>query len=125
MTREEAHRFAATWAEHWNNGDVEKVLAHFTHDTVFTSPTAAEVVGTAIVHGKDALRAYWTTALQRIGALHFSVDHVLWDEARRELAIVYTAKMSGRSRRVSENLRFDGDDMIVAAEVFHGVAGPA
>ena len=125
MTRDEASRFATAWAEHWNNGEVEKVLAHFSDDTVFTSPTAAEVVGTAIVRGKDALRAYWTIALQRIGSVHFSVDHILWDESRRELAIVYTAKISGKVRRVSENLRFDSGDMIVAAEVFHGMSGPA
>lgn len=122
MTRDEAQHFASRWAEHWNQGDVEKVLAHFSDDTIFTSPTAAEVLGTAVVRGKDALRAYWTTALKRIGPVHFSVDHVLWDETRRELAIVYTAKMAGRSRRVSENLRFGSGDLVVAAEVFHGVA---
>jgi ketosteroid isomerase-like protein len=125
MTRDDAQRFAVRWAQYWNEGDVEKVLAHFGDDTVFTSPTAAEIVGTAVVRGKDALRAYWTTALQRIGSVHFSVDHVLWDETRRTLAIIYTAKMSGRARRVSENLQFGSDDLIVAAEVFHGVAGPA
>jgi ketosteroid isomerase-like protein len=125
MTREEACRFASSWAEHWNEGDIERVLAHFSDDTIFTSPTAAEVVGTATVRGKAALRSYWTTALKRIGSVHFSVDHVLWDETRHELAIVYTAKMGGNTRRVSENLRFDRSDMIVAAEVFHGAAGPA
>jgi hypothetical protein len=31
--------------------------------------------------------------------------------------------MAGTTRRVSENLRFGSDDTIVAAEVFHGVAG--
>jgi SnoaL-like protein len=72
MTRDEASRFATAWAEHWNNGEVEKVLAHFSDDTVFTSPTAAEVVGTAIVRGKDALRTYWTIALQRIGSVRTS-----------------------------------------------------
>ena len=123
MTRDEAQHFATRWAGHWNQGDVEKVLAHFSDDTVFTSPTAADVMGHAVVRGKQALRVYWTTALKRIGAVHFSVDHVLWDETRRELAIVYTATMAGKSRRVSENLRFGGGDLIVAAEVFHGVAG--
>ncbi|MEO8062489.1 MAG: nuclear transport factor 2 family protein [Pseudomonadota bacterium] len=109
---------------YWNEGDVERVLAHFSDDTVFTSPTAADVVGTATVRGKDALRAYWATALKRIGSVHFSVDHVLWDETRHELAIIYTATMAGKSRRVSENLRLGDDDKIVAAEVFHGAVGP-
>ena len=125
MTHEQAERFADQWAGWWNAGEVEKVLACFGDDTVFTSPTAADVVGTATLRGKDALRAYWTTALKRIGAVHFTVDHVLWDPVRNELAIIYTARMAGRVRRVSENLRFDDHDMIVAAEVFHGVAGAA
>jgi hypothetical protein len=122
MTRDEAERFAAQWAGWWNARDVEQVLAHFSDDTVFTSPTAVDVAGTAAVHGKDALRAYWTAALQRIGSVHFTVDRVVWDAASRELAIIYTARMAGKARRVSENLRFGDHDKVVAAEVFHGVA---
>ena len=123
MTRADAQRFAAQWAEHWNDGDVEKVLAHFSDDTVFTSPTAADMVGTPTVRGKGALRDYWVKALARIGSVHFTVDHVLWDESRSELAIVYTARMAGKARRVSENLRFAADGKVASAEVFHGVSG--
>jgi hypothetical protein len=123
MTHDDAEAFAAQWAGWWNAGEVEKVLAHFIEGTVFTSPTAVDIVGAATVRGKDALRAYWMAALKRIGTVHFTVDRVLWDAARRELAIIYTAKMAGKSRRVSENLRFGEDGKVVAAEVFHGVAG--
>jgi hypothetical protein len=49
------------------------------------------------------------------------LDHVLWDSARRELAIIYTSDIDGRSKRVSENLTFDEDGRVIAAEVFHGV----
>lgn len=123
MTSADAQRFATRWAEHWNNGEVESVLAHFSEDTVFTSPTAADMVGTPTVRGKAALRHYWTKALERIGSVHFTVDHVLWDESRAELAIIYSARMAGKSRRVSENLHFGADGKVVSAEVFHGVAG--
>lgn len=122
MTRDEAESFAAQWAGWWNAGDVEKVLALFSDDTVFTSPTAADVVGTDTVRGKGALRAYWTAALSRIGSLHFTIDRVVWDPERRELAIIYTARMAGKSKRVSENFHFGADGKIVAAEVFHGVS---
>jgi ketosteroid isomerase-like protein len=121
VTREEAERFAAEWAEAWNVRAVERVLEHFHADVVFTSPTALAVTGAATVHGKDALRAYWTTALERIGALRFTVDRVLWDPERRELAIVYTSEIDGKAKRVSENLAFDGDGRVTSAEVFHGV----
>lgn len=123
MTRENMERFAARWAEAWNQRAVEAVLEHFHEDIVFTSPTALAVVGSPVVRGKDALRAYWGAALARVGSLRFDVDRVLWDAARRELAIVYTSVIDGRSKRVSENLTFDKHGKVVAAEVFHGVPG--
>jgi ketosteroid isomerase-like protein len=123
ITREDSEAFAARWAEAWNCRAIEAVLEHFHEDVVFTSPTALAVVGIPIVRGKDALRAYWTAALARIGSLRFTVDHVLWDPVRRELAIVYTSDTDGRTKRVSENLTFNDDGQVVAAEVFHGIAG--
>jgi hypothetical protein len=123
MTRDEAQAFAEAWAAAWNGRDMEHVLVHFDEDVVFTSPTALAVVGTATVSGKPALRAYWTAALQKITSLRFTVDRVVWDPASLELAIIYVAEINGSARRVSENLRFGANGLVVAAEVFHGVAG--
>jgi ketosteroid isomerase-like protein len=119
--RASAAQFATRWAEDWNRRDLEAVLAHFHADVVFTSPTALAVAGTPVVRGKAALRDYWNTALARITALRFRVDRVSWDAESRELAIVYVAEIDGKARRVSENLRFDAQDRVVSAEVFHGV----
>jgi uncharacterized protein (TIGR02246 family) len=121
MTRETVEAFAAQWAEAWNRRDIEAVLNHFHEDVIFTSPTALSVVGSPFVRGKDALRAYWTAALARSSSLRFTVDRVLWDDARRELAIIYTSDIDGRAKRVSENLTFDEHGQIMSAEVFHGV----
>jgi ketosteroid isomerase-like protein len=121
MTREGCEAFAARWAEAWNRRDVETVLGYFREDIVFTSPTALAVVGSSTVRGKAALRAYWGAALARIGTLRFTVDRVLWDPVRRELAIIYTSVIDGGTRRVSENLVFDKEGKAFAAEVFHGV----
>ncbi|HKQ98357.1 MAG TPA: nuclear transport factor 2 family protein [Candidatus Polarisedimenticolia bacterium] len=113
--------FADDWAAAWNRRDVEAVLAHFHDDVVFTSPTALAVVGAATVRGKAALRDYWNLAMQRIGSLRFTLDRVVWDPGRSELAIVYTSEIDGALRRVSENLIFDRAGRVVRAEVFHGV----
>ena len=121
--RESRERFAAEWAQAWNDRAVERVLAHFHPDVVFKSPTALGLLGSPVVRGKEALRAYWTTALGRIGSLRFTVDRVLWDPLRRELAIVYTSEIDGNARKVSENLIFDANGAVTSAEVFHGVAG--
>ncbi len=121
MTRVEAEAYAARWAAAWNDRDVERVLADFHEDVVFTSPTAQAVVGTPTVRGKESLRDYWRKALARIDGLRFTVDRVLWDERTRELAIVYVSEIGGRRKRISENLTFGADGLVVAAEVFHGV----
>jgi hypothetical protein len=122
MTRAEATAFAAAWAAAWNRRDLDAVLAHFDDAVAFTSPRAVEVAGAATVHGKDALRAYWTKALAAVGSLQFSVDRVVWDPETRELAILYTSLVDGRRRRVSENLCFGPNGLVVSAEVFHGVS---
>jgi hypothetical protein len=125
MTRDEAQRYAEEWAAAWNVRDVEAVLAHFSDDVSFTSPTALKVVGTATVHGKPDLRAYWNKALSPVRALRFSLDRVAWDPASRELAIVYLQEVDGHLTRVSENLTFGADGKVASAEVFHGLTGIA
>jgi len=124
MTHEEAAKYAAAWATAWNERDVERVLGLFSQDITFTSPTALALVGTATVRGKAALRAYWTDAMGRIGSLRFTLDRVVWDAAARELAIVYLSDIDGRTKRVSENLTFGENGLVVNAEVFHGVPSP-
>ena len=56
-----------------------------------------------------------------MGSLRFTLDRVLWDASRRELAIIYVSEIDGRKKRVSENLVFGPDGLVGSAEVFHGV----
>lgn len=122
MTREEVRVFAAEWTAAWNELAVERVLARFDEHVSFTSPTARTVVGVSTVLGKQALRDYWSKAVAQIGSLQFMVDRVLWDPGTREMAIVYISEIDGRRKRVSEQLTFSPDGLVVSAEVFHGVA---
>ncbi|BFU89479.1 MAG: hypothetical protein NTAFB01_06660 [Nitrospira sp.] len=123
MTREEALTFAAEWTAAWNELAVERVLAHFDENVSFTSPTARTVVGVSTVFGKQALRDYWNKAVAHIDSLHFVLDRVLWDSDTREMAIVYLSEIDGRRKRVSEQLTFGPNGLVVSAEVFHGVDG--
>lgn len=121
MTREEALVFVEEWTSAWNELAVERVLAHFDENVSFTSPTARTVVGISTVVGKHALREYWNKAVAHIGSLQFVVDRILWDPSTREMAIVYISEIGGRKKRVSEQLTFGPDGLVVSAEVFHGV----
>jgi ketosteroid isomerase-like protein len=121
MTNDDAAAYAAQWTRDWNNRDIDAVLAHFHQDVEFTSPTALAVMGAPTIRGTASLREYWAKALSQIISLRFTLDRVVWDGSRRELAIIYTSDINGKAKRVSENLRFDDQARVVAAEVFHGI----
>src|SRR5262249_19608486 len=105
MTTPHPHQFADDWVRAFNAHDVEAVLAHFHDDVVFTSPVAAPVLPDSggVVHGKDALRHYWTTALKMLPDLHFEVIGVYRGEST--LVINYRNQ---RGELVNEVLHFDG-----------------
>jgi len=108
MTRDEAERLSLRWIELWNSRDLEGVLRLCHEDMTFHSPKAAALIGQGVVHGKAALRSYWTTALERNTKLHFTLDHVAFDSERQELFIVYVAELGTGRNRACERLRFSG-----------------
>ena len=67
--------FAERWLTAWNAHDLDAVLRLFHDDVVFTSPLAAKVVpeSQGVIHGKPALRNYWTAALAQLPDLHFEL----------------------------------------------------
>ena len=70
--------FARSWVEAWNAHDLDRVLAHFADDAVFSSPIAAQLLPETggVLEGTSAIRAYWQVGLERIPDLHFTVEHV-------------------------------------------------
>ncbi len=120
MTHNEATAFAGDWVKSWNAVDVEGVLRHFTDGVRFTSPKAAQRVGTATVHGKDALRAYWNASVALITSIQFTLDRVVFDPECRELVIVYDAEINGQRNRACEFLRLDEDGRAREAEAMYG-----
>lgn len=71
----EPQSFAERWIAAWNARDVEAVLRDYADDVVFTSPTAARYVRESggTLRGKDALRRYWTIALDANPELRFEL----------------------------------------------------
>jgi hypothetical protein len=72
ITCEFADVFARDWFEAWNTHDLERILKHYDDAVRFTSPFAIEFADeTGTVNGKQALRAYWEKALERLPDLEF------------------------------------------------------
>jgi ketosteroid isomerase-like protein len=122
FTRDSIEQFARDWVASWNRQDVEGVLAHFADDVRFTSPRASAAVGSPTVAGKDALRTYWQTALAHIEAIHFTLDHAVWDSDRSELVILYVSEINGQRSRAAEWMRFDLTGRVAHGEALYGAA---
>lgn len=71
----DAQAFAADWLDAWNAHDLERLMAHYAEDVVFTSPFGDRVIpgSGGVFRGKPALRAYWARGLELIPDLHFEV----------------------------------------------------
>jgi ketosteroid isomerase-like protein len=111
MTADEAAEFAARWARDWNSHDLERILAHYSPEVLFTSPVAARVVPESggIIRGAAALRSYWTTALAGVPDLHFTVEAVY--AGVDTVAIAYRNQAGGS---VCEVLTLGDDGLIVS-----------
>jgi ketosteroid isomerase-like protein len=105
----DAAGFASRWEAAWNAHDLDELLGHFSDDVVFTSPVAAQLIeGTGgVIHGKDALRDYWTLGLKLIPDLRFRVEGVY-----AGLDVVVINYRNQRGNLVAEVLRFDGEAVV-------------
>lgn len=119
-SRIEAEHHARGWAEAWNRGDLDALLAPMADQILFRSPLAAGLSGSAEILGKAALRAYWSMALSTHGTPRFTVERVLWDEADRTMLVLYTHRRDDRMLRACELMRFDAHGRQVCGEAFYG-----
>jgi hypothetical protein len=117
MDQHTARAFADRWIALWNSRDLEGVLALFSEDVVFTSPTAARLLDGSggVVRGKAALRTYWTYALSRNPELHFDL---LGAYAGIDTIVINFRHQTGV--HASEVLVFDGG-LIVAGHAAHRI----
>ncbi|MBZ5673481.1 MAG: nuclear transport factor 2 family protein [Acidobacteriia bacterium] len=79
MNSKFANDFAVEWIAAWNAHDLRRVLSHYTEDFEMSSPKIVQIAGvpSGRLVGKNAVAAYWATALARITDLHFELLAVL------------------------------------------------
>src|SRR6478752_2845978 len=78
LTAAEADEFARRWIEAWNDHDLDRIVAHYTDDVVFSSPFVQKIGASpsGTLRGRDALLAYFKTALDKYPALTFRLRSV-------------------------------------------------
>lgn len=119
-----ATRFAEQWADAWNRRDLETILGHYAQEIHLTSPRAAVITGNPEVHGREALRAYWTTSLEKTPLLRFAVTGVVIDEARQMLVIEYLSTKEEGTTHCAEVLVFGDNHKVVRSKVYVGAKLP-
>lgn len=119
MNREDADHFAIEWIRSWTARDIERIVSHFAERARFVSPLAARRTGNREVVGRDALREYWSGA-RSYSTFEFTLDRIIWDQDRQELAIIYEREVEGRRDRACELLRFNSAGEVVAGEAMYG-----
>lgn len=107
-------RFAKDWRDAWNARDLPRILLHYTDDIVFRSRKAKALVGQVELHGKLALKAYWTRPLARQLNLQFRVNRVYYVHQRLVLT-----DADHNTVKAAETLFFNVDEFIRQASARH------
>ncbi len=110
ISTEFALDFAEEWIAGWNAHDLERVLRHYTDDFTIETPMAAKLLpaNTGFVAGKENIKAYWATGLQRIPDLRFEMLDLL--TGIDGLTIYYLNTATGK--RSAEMLHFNGRGLV-------------
>ena len=105
--------------EVWNQHNLDNILALYADDVELTSPLAVDVVGSAVVRGRDGLREYFGTALKANPDLRFVVHDVLRGE---DSITFYMSSLGGR--KVAEVLFINPDGLIGKVVAHYSCAQP-
>jgi ketosteroid isomerase-like protein len=78
-TPRQARRLVERWTSAWNDHDLDAILECYRDDVELRSPFVRRVDGgdVGVLCGKDSLREYFASALERFPALHLDVREVV------------------------------------------------
>jgi ketosteroid isomerase-like protein len=104
------------WVAAWNSRDLERVLALYSEDAEMTSEHigALGFDASGTLRGKDRLRAYWGTALQRLPHLYFDLIDLF---VSPDSVVVFY--QNERGKKICEYLRLDAAGKISQGSANH------
>jgi len=84
-----AARLGEEWIAAWNSHDLDAIMALYSPDVLFQTPTAIASLGIpdGLISGAERLREHFRRGLERLPDLHFDLERVY--AGVRSIAITY------------------------------------
>ncbi|KAA5534662.1 nuclear transport factor 2 family protein [Taibaiella lutea] len=111
---------AKQWFDAFNEHNLENLLALYAEDAKHYSPKLKirQPETNGLVKGKDALRAWWKDAFERLPELHYSYTTLTANDER--VFMEYIRKVPGEEDMLVAEVLEIKNDKIVASRVYHG-----
>lgn len=120
MSAPQNEAIATSWFEAFNTQNLEKLLSLYSDTAKHYSPKLKirKPETNGLVQGKDALRAWWKDAFERLPSLKYEPTSLTANENR--VFMEYTRKVEGEEDMFVAELLEIENGMIVASKVYHG-----
>jgi len=120
MTTQKNLYIAHAWFEAFNTHNLEKLLSLYDQDAAHFSPKLKirhpETNG--LVKGKEALRAWWQEAFERLPSLHYKVTSLTANSDR--VFMEYVRNVDNEDAMLVAEVLEIKEGLIVASRVYHG-----
>ena len=117
---QELQSIAMRWFEAFNAHNLEKLLSLYDDEAQHFSPKLKirqpETKG--LVVGKDAMRAWWQDAFDRLPTLHYQVTSLTANSDR--VFMEYIRAVAGEENMLVAEVLEVKDGKIIASRVYHG-----
>ena|ERR1700748_3518303 len=111
---------AKKWFHAFNEHNLENLLSLYDENALHYSPKLKirQPETNGLVAGKDALRAWWKDAFERLPELHYSYTTLTANNER--VFMEYLRRVPGEEDMLVAEVLEIKDSLIVASRVYHG-----
>lgn len=120
MTPENLQSIAFRWFDAFNNKELEKLLSLYDDEAKHFSPKLKirQPETNGLVVGKEAMRAWWQDAFDRLPSLHYKVTSLTANSDR--VFMEYIRQVDGEADMLVAEVLEVKDGKIIASRVYHG-----
>jgi len=120
MTSETLQSIAFRWFEAFNTKQLDKLLSLYDEDAKHFSPKLKihQPETNGLVVGKEAMRAWWQDAFDRLPGLHYKVTSLTANTGR--IFMEYIRQVNGEEDMLVAEVLDVKNGKIIASRVYHG-----